>query len=54
MTATPGVGSAFDNERYLAEHQATIQLLLDSFPYTTYEPFAFWGDVSYLRRCLSS
>jgi dTDP-6-deoxy-L-talose 4-dehydrogenase (NAD+) len=41
-------------ERYLAERQATIQLLLDSFPYTTYEPFAFWGDVSHLHRCLAS
>lgn len=41
-------------ERYLAEHHATIQLLLDSFPYTTYEPFAFWGDPSYLHRCLTS
>ena len=41
-------------ERYLAEHQATIQLLLDSFPYTAYEPFAFWGDRAYLHRCLAS
>jgi dTDP-6-deoxy-L-talose 4-dehydrogenase (NAD+) len=41
-------------ERYLAENGLTIKLDLGHYPYTDYEPFAFWGDASYLHRCLTS
>ena len=39
-------------ERYLAESGISIPIELGYYPYTTYEPFAFWGDVSYLKQCL--
>ena len=41
-------------ERYLAEHHLAIELELGHYPYPTYEPFAFWGDDTYLRHCLAS
>ena len=41
-------------ERHLAENHLSIQLGLGHYPYPTYEPFAFWGDTSYLRHCLAS
>ncbi len=41
-------------ERYLAENHLAINLELGHYPYPAYEPFAFWGDASYLRLCLAS
>ena len=41
-------------ERYLAENHLAINLELGHYPYPTYEPFAFWGDATYLRLCLAS
>ena len=39
-------------ENYLAEKQKTIRLNLGYYPYPDYEPMAFWGDVSKLKRAL--
>lgn len=41
-------------ERYLAANHLAIQLALGHYPYPYYEPFAFWGDPSYLHHCLAS
>lgn len=39
-------------EGWIREHQWPIKLNLGCLPYPTYEPMAFWGDISKLIRCL--
>jgi dTDP-6-deoxy-L-talose 4-dehydrogenase (NAD+) len=40
-------------ERHLAQHGLSMPLDLGHYPYAAYEPFAFWGDVTYLNHCLA-
>jgi len=40
-------------ERYLADNHLAIKLELGHYPYASYEPFAFWGDTSYIHHCLA-
>lgn len=37
-------------EQYLKQQNKTIKLNLGFYPYPTYEPFAFWGDNSKLKK----
>lgn len=39
-------------EEYLSKKNAKIQLNLGAHPYPDYEPFAFWGDNSKLKKLL--
>ena len=38
--------------RYLEQHQGSIPLNLGYYPYTDYEPMAFWGDNNKLKQLL--
>ena len=40
-------------EGWIADNSWSIQPRLGDFPYPDYEPMAFWGDASKLRRCLN-
>ena len=40
-------------EKYLQERKASIQLNLGFYPYTDYEPMAFWGDNSKLNGIIN-
>jgi len=39
-------------EKYLQEHKATIHLNLGYYPYTDYEPMAFWGNDKKIKQIL--
>lgn len=39
-------------ENYLSEKNKSIELNLGFYPYTTYEPMAFWGDNKKLKQIL--
>lgn len=41
-------------ERYLKERNASIQLNLGYYPYTTYEPMNFWGDTKKLTTIIKA
>lgn len=41
-------------ETYLKEVGKTIQLNLDYYPYTDYEPMHFWGDAKKLKSIISN
>jgi dTDP-6-deoxy-L-talose 4-dehydrogenase (NAD+) len=41
-------------EEWLAREQRSIELNLGHYPYPDYEPMAFWGDATRLRRCLAA
>jgi nucleoside-diphosphate-sugar epimerase len=41
-------------ERYLAANNLSIKLNLGYYPYSSHEPFDFWGSTSYLQHCLAS
>ena len=41
-------------EDYLAKKQKSIHLNLGYYPYTDYEPMAFWGDSAKLSKILNS
>jgi nucleoside-diphosphate-sugar epimerase len=40
-------------ENYLVKKQASITLNLGYYPYSTYEPMAFWGDITKLKLALA-
>lgn len=39
-------------EKYLTEHNASMQLRLGHYPYPDYEPMAFWGDNEKLKTII--
>jgi nucleoside-diphosphate-sugar epimerase len=41
-------------ENYLIEKKQQINLNLGYYPYSNYEPMAFWGDASKLELCLTA
>jgi dTDP-6-deoxy-L-talose 4-dehydrogenase (NAD+) len=41
-------------ERWIAENGWSISLNLGHYPYSDYEPMAFWGDRRKLDRCLAA
>lgn len=40
-------------EEWLVREQRSISLNLGHYPYPDFEAMAFWGDVSWLKRCLN-